>query len=554
MEKRTGCKYIDVYLDAIRTEARPASKEMRQAAEYIAGKLTAPGVVIDAEKTERARELIEKYFGMVLMDWELFVLALVHCYYPDDTLVFTEFLIMMGRGNGKNGFISGLAWYLTTPDHGVQGYNVDIIANSEDQAKTSFEDVYEMLERNWGKLKRFFYKSRELIKSLRTGSYIKFNTSNARTKDGKRSACLIFDEEHEYENDDSIRVFKSGFGKRRHSRVFKITTNGYVRDGVLDKDLEIAHAVLNGEIPDSRLCPLLYKADGEEDVRDKTAWVKACPSLPYLENLRIQMEQEFTSLAYDKSTELDFYTKRMNLPRSNMEIAVTEWANIAATNTPLPDLRGLTCTVGIDYASLRDWAAVDFHFQRGSERFDFGHYWLCLRNPDLSRVKAPWRAWADLGLVTPVDDVEIAPELLTEYIARTAQDYYVKTVALDNFRYALMRDALLKIGFGAKEFGNVYLTRPSDIMKVQPIIDSCFNNHWFTWGDNPPLRWAVNNTKLVRSGRREGTDTGNFYYAKIEAKSRKTDPFMALAAAMCVEEDNGTGPSGDLPELGVIIG
>jgi len=143
---------------------------------------------------------------------------------------------------------------------------------------------------------------------------------------------------------------------------------------------------------------------------------------------------------------------------------------------------------------------------------------------------------------------------LTEYIARTAQEYYVKTVALDNFRYALMRDALLKIGFGAKEFGNVYLTRPSDIMKVQPIIDSCFNNHWFTWGDNPPLRWAVNNTKLVRSGRREGTDTGNFYYAKIEAKSRKTDPFMALAAAMCVEEDNGTGLSGDLPELGVIIG
>ena len=97
MEKRTGCKYIDVYLDAIRTGARPSSKEMRQAAEYIAGKLTAPGVVIDAEKTERARELIEKYFGMVLMDWELFVLALVHCYYPDDTLVFTEFLIMMGR-------------------------------------------------------------------------------------------------------------------------------------------------------------------------------------------------------------------------------------------------------------------------------------------------------------------------------------------------------------------------------------------------------------------------------------------------------------------------
>ena len=50
------------------------------------------------------------------------------------------------------------------------------------------------------------------------------------------------------------------------------------------------------------------------------------------------------------------------------------------------------------------------------------------------------------------------------------------------------------------------------------------------------LRWAANNTKLVRSGRREGTDTGNYYYAKIEGKSRKTDPFMALAAAMVIED------------------
>lgn len=81
---------------------------------------------------------IERCFGISLFDWELFVLALVHCYYSDDTLVFTEFLIMMGRGNGKNGFISGLAWYLTTHYHGVAGYNIDIIANSEEQAKTSF--------------------------------------------------------------------------------------------------------------------------------------------------------------------------------------------------------------------------------------------------------------------------------------------------------------------------------------------------------------------------------------------------------------------------------
>ena len=114
-----------------------------------------------------------------------------------------------------------------------------------------------------------------------------------------------------------------------------------------------------------------------------------------------------------------------------------------------------------------------------------------------------------------------------------------------------MKDALEKIGFDAKERKNVYLVRPSDIMKVQPVIDSRFNKQLFSRGDNPALRWATNNTKLVRSGKKEGTDTGNFYYAKIEAKSRKTDPFLALVHSMVIEDELGTGQSvyEDLPVI-----
>ena len=533
--KVTNCKYIDDYITALRTGQRKASKDMLLACDLVERKLSEPGVIVDTKKIERAKELMEKYFDIQLMDWELFIVALVHCYYPDDTLVFTEFFIMMGRGNGKNGFISALSWYLTTPDHGIKGYNVDIIANSEDQAKTSFEDVYNMLELHRKKLLKWFYWTKELIRCIRTGSYIKFNTANAKTKDGKRSACLIFDEEHEYEQDDTLRVFRSGFGKRKHSRVFKITTNGYVRDGVLDADLEKAAAILRGERPKSRTCPLIYRANSEESVKDPRHWEEACPSLPYMDTLRIQMEQDFLDMETDKSIELDFYTKRMNLPRSNMEIAVTEWDNIKATNRPLPeDMEGWSCTVGIDYASMRDWASVDFHFKRGEQRYDISHSWVCTRNPDLRRVKAPWRNWDE---VTPVDEPEIPASLLAEYIAEMGQRYQIKKLAMDNFRYALMKKALMDIGFDMTDRKNVRLIRPSDIMRIQPVIGSCFTQQLFTWGETPSLRWATNNTKLVRSGKKEGTDTGNYYYAKIEGKSRKTDPFMALVAAMVIEDE-----------------
>ena len=169
-------------MEKIRSGAIPASKELIRAMDYIEKKLSCPDVWIDTAKIEKAIELIERYFGFTLMDWERFIVALVHCYYRStDTVVFSEFLIEMGRGNGKNGFISGLSWYLTTKYHGVSGYNVDIVANSEDQAKTSFDDVYEVLSDTWEKSKKFFYKSKVLIRNLNTRSYIKFNTSNANT-------------------------------------------------------------------------------------------------------------------------------------------------------------------------------------------------------------------------------------------------------------------------------------------------------------------------------------------------------------------------------------
>ena len=247
--------YIDQYMDDIRSGKILASKELIQAMDYIEDKLDNPDVIIRADMIEKAVELIERYFEITLLNWQLFILTLVHCYYlSTDTVVFDEFFIMMGRGNGKNGFISCLAWYLTTHYHSVKGYNVDIIANSEDQAKTSFNDIYEMLERTWKKSKKFFYKTKEQIVNLKTKSYIKFNTSNAKTKDGKRTGCLIFDEIHEYENWDMIKVFTSGFGKKKHNRIFISPLKGYVRAGVLDEQLDLAKRVLSGEIKDIGFC------------------------------------------------------------------------------------------------------------------------------------------------------------------------------------------------------------------------------------------------------------------------------------------------------------
>lgn len=529
-------KYTLQYIEAVEQGKIPACRDQFALCRLVRHIFEAEDVWTDEDQLEKYLSLARYFPFEKLFPWEIFVASLHLCTYrrSDGMPRFPDCLLMIGRGAGKDGYIAWQSMCLLSQYNGIKGYDVDICANNEEQAVRPVYDVIEALEDNEAKMKKHFHWTKQAVESLKTKSVMKGRTNSPKGKDGLRSGICIFNEIHQYQNYANINVFTTGLGKKKHPRRTYITTNGDVREGPLDDMLETSQAILFEGADDHGFLPFLCRLDSKEEVDDPVNWEKANPSLPYRPDLMEEIRKEYAEWKRSPGQLPAFMTKRMNMPSSMMDVAVTEWDNIAATNRPLPDMKGWTCTVGIDYASLRDWASVIFHFRRGDQRYDFGRSWVCTRNPELWRVKAPWREW---DTCVPVDDVEISPYLLTQYISDAGADYYIERIALDNFRYALMADALRSIGFDAKDSKNVYLTRPSDIMKVQPVIDSCFNNHYFSWGDCPMLRWAANNTKLVRAGKAEGTDTGNFYYAKIESKSRKTDPFMALVSAMVIESE-----------------
>lgn len=523
--------YIFDYLDQIEKGKISACKELKQAVSYIKDKLSEPGVYHDEAKTGKAVELIERYFDIKLVPWELLVVALVHCYYPDDTVVFDTIFILVGRGNGKNKFIAGLTWYLTTHYHGIKGYNVDIIANSQEQAKTSFDDVYEVLESSWSKSKKFFYKTKEIIQNIKTKSYIKYNTSNSRTKDGKRSACLVFDEVHEYEDWDLINVFRSGFGKREHSRIFYITTNGYVRGGVLDQLLDLSEKVLSGEITNLRFLPLIYKIDEEEERDNPEMWVKANPSLPYFPTLKFQMEQDYELSKHQPSMAIEFMTKRMNLPKEETYTVVAPWEKVLATNKPIPydELKQASCIGAIDYAQITDFASVGLLFKHKGKRYWIEHTFVCHKALKIEsrKIKFPVQEMADKGLITIVYADSIKPEPIADWFLEKSKEYNILNIVADSFRISLLRDKFQEYGLPLQEVRS----GPATHAKVAPIIESAFAEETLIFGDNPTMRWYVSNTYQELDGK------GNTTYKKIEPKTRKTDGFFALVHALTQDEE-----------------
>lgn len=525
-------KYIDEYINLVESEAVVTNDDIKKMIKLVREKLNQANVWIDSEKIDLAIDKIHEYFPYELLPWEKFVIGLIHCYYDDDTVVWDTFLIEMGRGGGKNGFISPVTWYLTTHFHGIREYNVDIVANAQDQAMTSFEDVYNVIDDD-KKLKRAFYYTKKKIVYKRTKSYLKYNTSNARTKDGLRPACIVFDEIHEYQNYDQIKVFKSALGKKKHSRIFMITTNGYVRGGVLDDYLETAKDILNGEKKKMRMIPILYHLEDEKEVHNKELWEKANPSLRYFPTLRLQMEQEYEDMEFQPQLYTEFLTKRMNIPLGNKDKQITSWENILSTNQDIPDLTGCSCVAGIDYAKTTDFVAAGLVFLFKGKYYWLSHTWVCKECNDLKRIKAPLDEWERLGLLTFVDGPEISPDIPAEWLATQGQKYNITVLGMDNYRYTLLAKALREVGFDTNKKGinNIKLIRPSNEMLIAPTIESLFVNHNIAWGDNPLMRWYTNNSCMITS------KAGNITYGKIEPKSRKTDGFKAFIAAMCSSDD-----------------
>ncbi|WP_301007247.1 hypothetical protein, partial [Faecalibaculum rodentium] len=197
--------------------------------------------------------------------------------------------------------------------------------------------------------------------------------------------------------------------------------------------------------------------------------------------------------------------------------------------------------IGIDFAKTTDWAAVNVHFRDGDVRYDINHAWICLQSDELWRLKCPYRQWAEDGHITLVDGPEIPPETLAKYVSDMARIYDVKYVAIDSYRYSLMSHELEKVGFSTAG-KNLYLTRPSDVIRVAPQILRCFRNRYFMWGDVPHLRWATNNACLVPAKKSKLSesgelDMGNYLFGKQEHHARKTDPFLALVASMTHEDE-----------------
>ena len=242
------------------------------------------------------------------------------------------------------------------------------------------------------------------------------------------------------------------------------------------------------------------------------------------------MKREYADYLLDPVINNAFMTKRMNIPQGNRDAEVTSWENILKTNGEVPDLTGSSCVCGIDFSKTTDFVSAFLLFKKGEKFYGIHHSWFCAASNDKHRIKIPLHEAVEQGKLTIVNDVEINPQVVADWVQEQKSKYFIEKIAIDNYRYTLLSRALLNVGFDANE-KEIKLVRPSDIMQVVQKISSMFISNNIIWGDDMLMRWFTRNTKL------EPAPNNNFKYGKIEPKSRKTDGFMAFVNAVILADE-----------------
>lgn len=544
------CKEIRDYIDYADAHPEWINKYRRQLIDNIVKPiLKRPDLEFDEEGFRNCLTYCEKNY-YPLFPYQKFIYAFVFIYVKGAPL-FRKFFIEMGRGNGKDGFIVPLVNYLQTPLHGVKDYHVELIANSEDQIKDTYNVAYNMLNGN-EKFRGHFEVRKEKITNLDTGSVMKYNTSNASTKDGKRPGCLVFNEFHAYENYDQINVFESAFGKVPRAREFIITTNGYVRDGPLDDIIGICVKILESGDLTLGIFPFLCCLDDIKEVKRDGITVdevmtnihKANPSLEYMPILESEIRIQYLEAKELPSKWPEFITKRCNLPERKEEHAVTSWTNIlracySDTEKKIPretpDTSGQLAILAIDYADVRDFASAGVLTKTEDDTYIWRqHTWICSQGPYFDGIKFPIQ---NMGLrefddFEVTDDPVIPVQAIVQWCLSRMEEYNVVKITMDTYRYTLFKQLFEREGISIesreRKDGLVRLIRRIGAATgvIAPTIEKAFSEGRIDYGQSAIMRWYTNNTAAVQD------KYGNYQFTKVEPERRKTDGFMAFVAAM----------------------
>ena len=450
---------------------------------------------------------------------------------------YQEVFIEVARKNGKTSLIAAIELYMLLSDGegAPQIYNV---ANSESQATLGFNACHRMLKQS-SKLQKHARKRESDIYCEANFGFIKALASNTGAMDGLDVHCAALDEIAAMKDRDLYDLFKQATSARDQPLIIEITTNGFVRNGIFDAQVDYATGWLEGDIVDDRFLAFIYELDDRSEWTDPKCWMKPNPGLGTVKS-RETLKNNVNKAKNDPTFLPTLLTKDFNVP----ENSATAWLSFEeAVNTEKVDIKEMGFKYGIagfDAADSIDLTSAKILLMRPDDDkiYELSMSWLpeeayiadVESGSRRERDGVPYQQWMARGLMRTVPGNKVDKRVLIEWLEEVEREYgiYIYALGYDPWHIDVPTKREFEIFVGkdrCKEVrqGPKTLSQPMKQLKADFKAKRIVDNH------NPLNEWARMNVSVrtdINDNIQPEKDKNN--------PANRIDPFMAELDAYIV--------------------
>lgn len=540
---------FELYFTQIYDGRIVACRKMRRIAEILLERFAKPGKWhFDINMANRHTDFIETFCclpsGKLGQPFKLELyqkarLQAVFGFVDDNGLrQYNEVLIVEGRKNGKTSECAAVEIDMLVND-GEGAPQIYNLATKKDQANLGFNAALRMRMQSPSLRKHLKKRKSDLYFAGNMG-YIMPLCAETSGLDGLDSHCAVVDELAALKNRDLYDLVKQSGSARSQPLMFTITTNGFIRHGVFDSQMEFAEKVLRepdyGE--NARFLPFIYELDNKDEWTDESKWIKANPGIGTVKKWET-LRGYVSKAKQDPSFFPTVMVKDFNIPQTSE----SRWLTFdEANNEDKWDIPFDYAIGGFDAADTIDLNAAKALFMRPGDPhiYVLSMYWIPSRviedeqkkGDRRERDSVPYELWIEQGYMRTCEGARVNKRVILDWFCELRdQGYYFRKIGCDPWHI----DDSLRAAF-AQEFGAECLVDVRQGAKTlsQPMKNAKadFAEHLIVYNNNPVDKWCfMNMDKKVDIN-------DNWQPVKAVDRYHRIDGGMAFLNAYTVLENN----------------
>ena len=448
---------------------------------------------------------------------------------------FKKIILLIARKNTKSETCSALG----NSEFIVGNEGADIVCSSNDDAQASIVyDAVDTMRQLYDPSDLDTKRNQRFILNKGSNTKIFKLSDKTRNKEGRNIDWAILDEAHEMKDNVIAKSIEQSQSIKDNPKFIIITTEGFVVDGYLDKELKAARQIIKGEddsLSGCRVLPWLYTQDSEQEIfSNPKSWYKSNPTLGIVKK-QSYLEEQIDLAKKSKADRIFVLSKDFNIKQNSVE----SWLNLEDytydARYDLDEFRGAHCLGHVDLSETTDLCCAKALMIKADDNIKYIHTMYFIPESKLDpenddhNAGAKYKEWAQAGYITICDGNEIDLTAVADWYYKLAIENGVKLYKC-GYDQRFARDWLNRMEeYGwTKQYGEVemVLQNAQTLSNAINLVEADFKAKLINYNENPVDRWCLKNSCLKVDEKRQA----------LIVKSEKTKRIDGAVTLACVYE------------------